>query len=127
MARNKSNGKSSSSAEKWKFKGFRNVIPTREEKDTYAAYAEAGSRELEDHLVVLSEAGWKVSFSYDPWKSAYCFSVTGKRVAENLNGWCFCFYHVDCSTAIGFGSWYISVVASSDRFQIEDEVSEFDW
>lgn len=127
MAKGRSAKQSNSESEKWKFKGFRNVVPTREEKDSYESYNEVGHVSIEDNLVVLSEAGWKVSFSFDAWKSAYCFSVTAKKVTRELNGWCFCFYHVDSGTAIGFGSWYIRTVVDGPGFTIEEEVSEFDW
>lgn len=112
---------------KFEFKGFHNVTPTEEDISDFIAFGEGDSGDVEDRLVVLAEEGWKCSFSFDTWRDSYCFSATAKRVRDDLDGYCFTFYHRDSRRGILFGSWYLRRMIDGEQLFVPKEKDSYDW
>lgn len=118
---------SNSSAEKFKFKGFHNIVFTERDRNEFQQVDETGNVDVYDCMLVLAETGCKCSFSYDGWKDAMVFSVTCKRTGTHLDGYCLTFYHRDGEKAIRMGSWYLRRVLEDESLFIPADTTDLDW
>ncbi len=111
----------------FKFKGFVNLEFSEQERDTISNWIKTFQPEINDSIVVLSEAGYKLSFSYSDYHEAMQISATCKLVSSKYYGYCFTLVHSDPTKGVGIlRYWYDSMLAE-ELYVLVDGQAKYDW
>lgn len=111
----------------FKFKGFVNLEFDDQEKETISAWIKTFQPEVNDSVVVLTEAGYKVSFSYSDYHDALQISATCKYVSSKYYGYCFTLVHADPAKGIGILRYLYDSMLSEGLYELSKGKSKYDW
>lgn len=115
------------SGKKFKFKGFINVEFTNEEKDAISQHIIAFEPQAEDSLVVLVEAGYKVSFSWDEYHSVNQVALTCRDSGSKYYGYVITLKHSDIFRSINILRHLYDTALKDGLYPIEVKTRSHDW
>lgn len=114
-------------ARKFEFKGFINVDFTDEERDAISVYLAAFTPDPEDSLVVLVEAGYKVSFSWDDYHAVNQVALTCRSPESKYFGYVITFKHADLMRSVSILRYLHDTALRDGLYSIETKTKTFDW
>lgn len=112
---------------KFEFKGFVNVDFTFEQQLNVAHFLETTPTSLEDDMVVLTEAEFKVGCVYEVASDVYGITLTCKQVASTYFGYCFSFKHADLARGMSIMRWFYDNQLAEEAFDLPNTNSRPEW
>lgn len=112
---------------KFEFKGFINVMFSHEEQCAVIADLEKKAPEIEDSVVTLVEAEYKVGISYDLRSDAYNIVATCKRERSPYYGYCFTFKHIDLARGLSIFRWFYDHHLAEEAYVLPEKDSKWSW
>lgn len=112
---------------KFEFKGFVNIWFTHEEQEQIKRHLTKNPPDLEDSIVVMSEAEYKIGISYDEGAGAYNFTATCKYKSSPYYGYCFCLRHVEVTRGLGIMRNFYDKWLATGNYEIEAKSNGYDW
>lgn len=119
MAKKKSN--------KFVFKGFIPVHLTVDQLHQLETFGQGDPSELDDHITVIIEHGWKIGFSYNDFTGASMASLTCKDEASIYYGYCFTLQHAEISRMALACRWIVEDGAIQEQIVIPDTGKQYQW
>lgn len=120
-------GKRKKTPAKFEFRGFINVSFSYEEQQAIISHLENVPADVEDCLVVMAEAEYKVGIAYDLPGDVYIFTATCKRPESPYYGYCFSFRHVDMARGLAIFRWYYASRLEDDGMIIAGDSNRPEW
>ena len=105
---------------KFKFKGFINLDPGQLDLDGMETWMSKGNVAVEDCIIVLAEASYKVSFSYDEYHDTIQSALTCKDPGSAYFGYIFTLQHEDPLRLIYAFRWLYDSKLRNELFPVED-------
>jgi len=112
---------------KFSFKGFENLHFTEAEQDAITTWLSTFKDSLEDCIVVLAEAGYKVGMSYDDYDGVYQIALTCKDPTSTYHGWCFTLKHSDMSKAVMVVRHVYDKYLKEELWEVATKNNQYDW
>lgn len=115
------------SKRKFEFKGFVNLEFSNDERDEITRWMEEFGEGPVDASVILVEAMWKVSLSWDSYHGAYQLAITCHEEGSTYYGRCFAMKHVDLARGLLILRWFYDEKLKNEVYALDEPGKGFDW
>lgn len=111
----------------FEFKGFINVDFNDAERVEVNTWLDTFKPDALDSIIVLSEALFKVGFSYVEASGLTHVTITCKDASSPYFGYCFTFKHADCEKGVGVMRYLYDGMLAPESFAIGQNRDKHDW
>lgn len=116
-----------SKAKKFEFKGFHNLEFSPDQKKSILDWMMHFDEQPADAVVVLVEAGYKVSIGYDDYHSTYQVSLTCKDTSSTYCGYCFTLKHNDIGKGLLILRYIYDSQLKNEVMPLDQSTGDYDW
>ncbi|KKL05849.1 hypothetical protein LCGC14_2601930 [marine sediment metagenome] len=112
---------------KFEFKGFVNLEFTPDERQAMGDWLDTFNDSASDSIAVLTEAMYKVGFSYDDHNEAYSITITCKYRSSPYFGYCFVLRHSDITRGINILRRVYDTLLVDGLYNMQTGADKYDW
>lgn len=112
---------------KFEFKGFISVFLTDMQLMELENWGKGTPQELEDHLVVIIEHGYKIGFSFNDYTGAKMVALTCKDQGSVYYGYCFTLQHAEIGRLALACRWIVEDAVVTEAIPLPEESKKYQW